>query len=86
MKIEELVLINSNNKRCNLCDVNLKGSTWRNISMALEYRDNFKSKTRHRIIKYFCVNCITKDRKRHARTHEQLDSFLDDTINKRLRP
>jgi hypothetical protein len=86
MKIEELILINSDKKRCNLCDVNLKGSTWRNISLALEYRDNFKSKTRHRIIQYFCVNCITSGKKRHSRTHEELDNFIDAFISERFKP
>ena len=63
MKSEELVLINSNDKRCELCDVNLKGSTWRNVSIALAYKDEFKTKTRHRIIRYYCVRCIITNKK-----------------------
>ena len=86
MKIEELTLINLNNKRCALCDVNLKGSTWRNISLALEYKDNFKSKTRHKIIQYYCVRCMTDGRKKHCKTTAELDTFVDNLISKRLKP
>lgn len=86
MKIEELVLINSENKRCTLCDGNLKGSTWRNISLALAFKDNFKTRTKHRMIQYFCVLCMMKNKKMHVRTPDELDNFVDNLINQQLRP
>jgi len=86
MKSEELVLINSNDKRCTLCDGNLKGSTWKNISLALEFKDEFKTKTRYRIIRYYCVRCMLTNKKRHVRTPEELDNFVDNLMFQRLRP
>jgi hypothetical protein len=90
MKYEELVLINSQSKRCAFCDLNLKGSLWRGINVALCYKADMQTKTRHQIICYYCVRCMTKvgtrDRKKHKRTAEQLDSFVDSIISQRLKP
>mgnify|MGYP006190214891 FL=1 len=90
MKYEELVLINSESKRCAFCDLNLKGSLWRGINVALCYKANMTTKTRHQIICYYCVRCMTKDtlrhRKKHKRTAEQLDSFVDSVMSQRLKP
>jgi hypothetical protein len=76
--IEELILLKSNKKRCELCDTNLKGSVWKNVYMAL------KIKTKNRT-RYHCVRCITKNRKRWTKTPQELDNFVENLPLKQLK-
>ena len=89
MKIEELLLINSDSKRCTLCDSTLKGSVWRGVCLALVYKDNILTKTRHQLVEYYCVNCMVKNdrlsKKRHKRSEKELDFFVDTLFSQKLR-
>ena len=86
MRKEVLTIINSNDKRCSLCDMNLIGSTWRGVSLALTLTGNNAERGRHHTKNYYCVRCITKktpkQRSKYRRTEEELDNFVDNHFSK----
>jgi hypothetical protein len=85
---ETLEIITSKERRCSLCDMNLVGSTWRGVSLALTLTGSNASRGRHHTKNYYCVRCITKktpkQRSKYRRTPEELDNFVDNHFSNRF--
>lgn len=67
-------------RRCDLCDSNLVTSIWKSINVCLKIKTNSG-------INYRCVRCITKkNRKRHTKTPQELDYFVNNLLLNKLKP
>ena len=88
---EELIVVTADNKRCCSCDMNLVGSVWNGVTVAIKTRKEFSRYHSNISTKFFCVRCMTKNtanhhhtRVKHARTPQQLDEFVDNVLSNRL--
>jgi len=85
---EDLVIVNFEDKRCSLCDMNLVGSIWKGVTVAIKTRKQYSRYTNRVNAKFYCVRCMTKkehrQRKKHTKTPQQLDEFVNNILANKL--
>ena len=88
---EDLVVVTFDDKRCAICDMNLVGSIWKGITVAIKTRKQYSRYTNRVNAKFYCVRCMTKNttsnshtRVKHTRTHQQLDDFVANVLSNSL--